>query len=86
MLKFEFSDSDCKPDVEEPDSQYANITIKWRGEIGDIDNMMMRFKSFLLALTFHEDNVKRIVYLEKDEWDLLRAKNLLQDGEDVEDR
>ena len=86
MLKFEFSDSDCKIEYDDADCQSANITMKWRGGEGDVDTMLLRFKSFLLAMTFCESNVRRIVYLDDDEWALLRAKGLLQDGEDPAER
>jgi hypothetical protein len=86
MLKFEFSDSDCKSEYEDADCQHANIVMKWRGEEGDVTLMVDRFKAFLRGMTFCESNIQRIVYLEEDEWNLLRAKGLLQNGEDVADQ
>ena len=86
MLKFEFSDSDCKSEHTDPECQHSNVVMKWRGEEGDVSLMLDRFKAFMLAMTFCHDNVKRIIYLEDDEWNLLRAKGLLSDGEDPADR
>jgi hypothetical protein len=82
MLKFEFSDSDCKPEEDDPECQYANIVMKWRGDQGDVPTMLERFKEFMLGCGFCHSNIDRIVYLEDKEFDMLRAKGLLEEGKD----
>jgi hypothetical protein len=63
MLTFSFSTKNLN---KEKKSFYSDVEISREdGSELDIQEMLELFKSFLLGMTYHQDNVNRIVYVER---------------------